>query len=101
MVARPDGRVLASRLGDERLATLGSGDVLAGVVGALAGGGTRPLRGRRGTAAGLHGLAGRLGWRRGLVAGDLVASLPSALARLDTMSATQPTVEVRCPARRQ
>ena len=35
VVASPDGRVFLSASGDERLATLGTGDVLAGVIGAL------------------------------------------------------------------
>jgi NAD(P)H-hydrate epimerase len=81
VVAEPGGGVLVSRLGDERLATLGSGDVLAGVIGALCAQGLEPFRAAA-TAAALHGLASRLGWRRGLVAGDLVDLLPAAIDRL-------------------
>jgi len=78
IVAHPDGRVLYSNTGDARLATAGTGDVLAGIIGALCATGVEPFRA---AAAGafLHGRAGALGWRRGLVAGDLVASLPRAL----------------------
>lgn len=81
VVAEPGGQVLVTRLGDERLATLGSGDVLAGIIGALCAQGLEPFRAAA-TGAALHGLAGRLGWRRGLVAGDLVDLVPAAIDRL-------------------
>ena len=35
VVAHPDGNVLVSTTGDQRLATAGSGDVLSGIIGAL------------------------------------------------------------------
>jgi hydroxyethylthiazole kinase-like uncharacterized protein yjeF len=81
VVARPDGRALASTSGDERLATAGTGDVLAGVIGGLLATGLDPWRA---AAAGafLHGRAGALGWPRGLVAGDLPGLLPAALAEV-------------------
>jgi NAD(P)H-hydrate epimerase len=81
IVAAPDGRVLVSTTGDERLATAGTGDVLAGVVGALLAQGLTPLHA---AAAGafIHGRAGALGWPRGLVAGDLPAAMPAALAEV-------------------
>jgi NAD(P)H-hydrate epimerase len=78
VVAAPGGQVLAVRHGDARLATLGSGDVLAGAIAALVAQGLDPMPAAAAAAA-LHGLAGRLGWRRGLVAGDLVAALPEAI----------------------
>jgi NAD(P)H-hydrate epimerase len=81
VVAGAEGRVLITTAGDSRLATAGSGDVLSGVVGALLAGG---LDGPRAAAAGafVHGWAAGLGWRRGLVAGDLLDLLPAALAHL-------------------
>jgi len=81
VVADPDGPVLVSTTGDERLATAGTGDVLAGVIGALLAQGLAPARA---AAAGafIHGRAGALGWPRGLVAGDLPAALPAALAEV-------------------
>jgi NAD(P)H-hydrate epimerase len=86
VVAAPDGRVLVSTTGDERLATAGTGDVLAGLIGGLAARGLDPWRA---AAAGafLHGWAGALGWRRGLVAGDLPELLPAAL---DQVAARRP-----------
>jgi hydroxyethylthiazole kinase-like uncharacterized protein yjeF len=81
IVASPDGDVLVSTAGDARLATLGSGDVLAGIVAALCAGGLDPFR-AAGSAAFLHGRAGALGWRRGFVASDLLGLLPAALEEL-------------------
>jgi NAD(P)H-hydrate epimerase len=78
VVAAPDGDVLVSIAGDQRLATAGTGDVLAGIIGALLACGVEPLRAAAGGAF-LHGRAGALGWRRGLVAGDVIAHLPSVL----------------------
>jgi len=78
VIADPGGEVLVSATGDSRLATAGTGDVLAGVIGALCAAGVEPFRA---AAAGafIHGVAGTLGWRRGLVAGDLVDRLPEAI----------------------
>jgi NAD(P)H-hydrate epimerase len=81
LVAGPDGRVLASNTGDARLATAGTGDVLTGLVAALLAQGVEPARAAA-SAAFLHGRAGALAWRRGLVAGDLIDHLPAAFAEL-------------------
>jgi NAD(P)H-hydrate epimerase len=81
IVADAEGEVLVSTAGDARLATLGTGDVLAGVVAALCAGGLDPFRSAA-TAAFLHGRAGALGWRRGFVASDLLELLPAALEEL-------------------
>ena len=72
VVAHPDGRVLLSCAGDERLATAGTGDVLAGVIGALAAQGLEPFL-AAGLGAELHGQASLLGAAQGLTAGDLPA----------------------------
>jgi hydroxyethylthiazole kinase-like uncharacterized protein yjeF len=81
VVADPSGQVLLTNSGDARLATAGTGDVLAGVVGALL---AQGLPGPRAAAGGafVHGAAARLGWGRGLVAGDLLDLLPAAFAQL-------------------
>jgi ADP-dependent NAD(P)H-hydrate dehydratase / NAD(P)H-hydrate epimerase len=81
IVASPDGFVLVVTTGDERLATAGTGDVLAGIIGAIAAQGVPPFHA---AAAGafLHGAAGALGWRHGLVAGDLPGLLPAVFDRL-------------------
>jgi hydroxyethylthiazole kinase-like uncharacterized protein yjeF len=78
LVAEPGGRVLVSTAGDARLATAGTGDVLSGVIGALL---ARGVAAFEAAAAGafLHGTAAQIGPAEGLVASDLVASLPRAL----------------------
>ncbi len=80
VVAEPSGQVLVTTAGDARLATAGTGDVLAGVVGAYLAQGLDGLRAAA-AAAFVHGRAGHLGWRHGLVAGDLLDLLPAVLAR--------------------
>lgn len=65
--------------GDERLATAGSGDVLAGMIGAALASGVDPGRAAA-AAAWFHAEAGRSGPTRGLLAGDLVDLIPTALA---------------------
>jgi hydroxyethylthiazole kinase-like uncharacterized protein yjeF len=78
VVASPDGRALLATSGDERLATLGSGDVLAGVIGGFCAMGVPPFEAAA-AAAHVHGRAAQLGWGHGLVAPDLVETLPLAL----------------------
>jgi NAD(P)H-hydrate epimerase len=81
IVSDPAGDVLLSIAGDSRLATAGTGDVLAGVIGALL---AQGMPAPRAAAAGafVHGTAAGLGWRRGLVAGDLLDLLPSVLSSI-------------------
>jgi hydroxyethylthiazole kinase-like uncharacterized protein yjeF len=70
VVAAPDGTVLLSATGGPQLATAGTGDVLSGVVGAFLAQGIGAVHAAA-FAAHVHGAASRLGFRRGLVAGDL------------------------------
>jgi ADP-dependent NAD(P)H-hydrate dehydratase / NAD(P)H-hydrate epimerase len=81
VVAEPGGRALVVTAGDERLATAGTGDVLAGIIGAFL---AQGLPGFAAAAAGawVHGQAGRLGPARGLVAGDLPGRVPQVLESL-------------------
>jgi NAD(P)H-hydrate epimerase len=78
VIARPDGQVRIATEGDARLATAGSGDVLSGLIGALLAAGVGAFDA---AAAGafVHGRAGMLGARRGLVASDLISALPAVL----------------------
>ena len=84
MIANPAGTLSVSSSGHPGMAVGGAGDVLAGLIGAwLAGAVDTSLR----TAAAVyvHGLAGEVAAERygaGLVAGDLVESLPQAWSRL-------------------
>jgi NAD(P)H-hydrate epimerase len=67
--------------GDQRLATAGTGDVLAGVIGAML---ARGLPAIRAAVAGawIHAEAANLAGREGLVAGDLLEQVPVVLTRL-------------------
>ncbi len=81
LVAAPDGRVGVSRGDAPALATAGTGDVLAGVIGALLARGVEPFHA---ACAGveLHRRAGRLVGARvgveGALARDVIAMLPYA-----------------------
>ena len=81
VVAAPRGDVFVIDHGDERLATAGSGDVLAGMIGALLAAGLDPERAAA-SAAWLHADAALRGPRRGLLAGDVVDLIPSAIESL-------------------
>ena len=85
VVADPDGRVRVNPTGTPALATAGSGDVLAGLCGALLAGGLDPFDAGS-VGAWLHGLAGRLAAAGGapLAAGDVLAALPHAFRRVLT-----------------
>jgi NAD(P)H-hydrate epimerase len=82
VVAAPDGEVLVAAEGDARLATAGSGDVLTGIIVSLLAQGLEPLVAAA-AAAFLLGAASDLGWRRGMVAGDVATLLPAVLDHLD------------------
>lgn len=82
IIAAPDGRVAVNCHATPWLATAGSGDVLTGIIAALVAQGL-PLFDAAQAGVWLHGDAGcRLG--PGLIADDLVASLPSVLAGLSS-----------------
>jgi ADP-dependent NAD(P)H-hydrate dehydratase / NAD(P)H-hydrate epimerase len=79
IVAGPDGTAYVNRTGTAWLATAGSGDVLAGLGGALLASGLDPLLAAA-TAAYLHGLAGQLAADGApTTAGAVLAALPAAL----------------------
>jgi hydroxyethylthiazole kinase-like uncharacterized protein yjeF len=81
IVASPGGQVLLVDRGDQRLATAGSGDVLAGLIGALLAAGIEPARAAA-AGAWLHGAAADLGPERGLLAGDIIELIPLAIGAL-------------------
>lgn len=78
IIARPSGSVFVVTSGDSRLATAGTGDVLAGMIVALVARGLEPGAAVA-AAAHLHGRAGAIGPRDGLIASDLVECLPVVL----------------------
>ena len=85
IIATPDGRVFICMAGNPALATAGSGDVLTGIIAALA----CSLSPIRAACAGvlIHALGGdrwaaRTGSDRGLLAGEIAEEVPSVMAAL-------------------
>ena len=86
IVARPDGQCVAATTGGPVLATGGTGDVLTGVIAALAAGGASDFDAAW-AGAWIHGAAADLLSAisdRGLLAGDLLDMIPSAIGMLET-----------------
>jgi ADP-dependent NAD(P)H-hydrate dehydratase / NAD(P)H-hydrate epimerase len=79
IVASPEGGVVVSDWGPPALATAGTGDVLTGVVASFLAKGLEPATAAA-AAAVAHGRAGELApHRAGLVASDLLETLPAAV----------------------
>jgi hydroxyethylthiazole kinase-like uncharacterized protein yjeF len=79
IVAAPEGGVIVSDLGPPSLATAGTGDVLTGVLSAFLAKGLQPQLAAA-AAAVAHGVAASLvPHQTGLLAGDILTSLPDAL----------------------
>jgi ADP-dependent NAD(P)H-hydrate dehydratase / NAD(P)H-hydrate epimerase len=81
VIADPGGEVLIVDHGDDRLATAGSGDVLAGMIGRMLASGAPALIASA-CAAWVHAEAARCCPRVGMVATDLIDALPAVLSRL-------------------
>lgn len=85
VIADPDGRVTVNEAATPALASGGTGDVLAGMIGALLAQGLPPFEAAV-TGAHLHGLAGlhleaTIG-RAGVLATDLLAEIPHTIERV-------------------
>lgn len=83
VVASPSGELTVNGSGSPALATAGTGDVLAGLTGAMLNKKQSPFR-PAAAAVFIHGLAGELSFRgiRGLTADDLVELIPKAMRRI-------------------
>ncbi len=89
VIAHPDGRATLNRHASPFLATAGSGDVLAGLIGGLIAQGMDPFDGAA-AAAWLHGEAARR-FGPGLIAEDLPDLIPRVLQDLYDRSGTVAT----------
>ena len=79
VIAHPDGRAAINENGTTALATAGSGDVLAGIIGGVLAAG-RPSFEAASLAAWIHGEAGRIAGP-GSIADEIVASVRDVLAK--------------------
>jgi len=85
VVAGPDGELLRSEVSSPALATAGSGDVLAGIIGAFLASGLSPML-AAGCGVAVHAAAGllaqdRIG-RAGVMARDIATLVPQAIEGL-------------------
>ncbi len=87
VIADPNGNIYLNPTGNPGMATGGTGDILAGIIGGLiAQGLTIEAAVKAGTY--LHGLAGDLAAAKngiiGLIAGDLLKEIPAAIKKVST-----------------
>lgn len=89
VTASPDGRILVNHTGNSGMATGGSGDVLAGMAGALLAQGADPFDAAA-AAVFLHGLAGDIAAERlgkiSMLPSDIIGCIPNALKRCGVSS---------------
>jgi hydroxyethylthiazole kinase-like uncharacterized protein yjeF len=85
IVVDPGGRAVVNPTGGPELATAGTGDVLAGVIGTLLAEGLDPVSAAT-SGVFVHGLAGTVAGRstegRGVVSWDVAEALPAAIGEL-------------------
>jgi hydroxyethylthiazole kinase-like uncharacterized protein yjeF len=82
LIAHPEGRVRVTTTGTPWLATAGAGDVLGGVIGALAAAGLTPYDAAS-LGSWLHGAAATLASQEGpVVAGDVARAVPRVVGAL-------------------
>ncbi len=85
IIAAPDGRAFINPTGNPGMATAGTGDVLAGMIGGLI---AQGLEATHAAIVGtyLHGLAGDIAASRlgpiGIIASDLISVLPNAMKKV-------------------
>ncbi len=90
VVAQPDGTALAVNNGDARLATAGTGDVLAGLICGLASAAVSPMQAAA-SAGWLHGQAAQALPAAPIVAADLLSTLPLIWQKTAFAQTTRPS----------
>jgi NAD(P)H-hydrate epimerase len=101
VIAMPDGSAAINLTGNPGMASGGMGDVLAGVIGALCAQGL-PAEDAATLGVYLHGMAADLaaadrGGEIGLIASDVIGSLPRAIALAQVAAFAMPGAETRGP----
>lgn len=86
VIANPDGKYYINPTGNPVLATAGSGDVLAGIIGSFIGQGVKPLRAST-LGVYVHGMCGdildsRSNIQAGYTASEICAEIPLAMGKL-------------------
>jgi NAD(P)H-hydrate epimerase len=85
IIADPVGNLFINPTGNEGMATAGTGDVLAGMLGGFISQGLDPLQASK-VGVYLHGLAGDLAagqkGTRSMIAGDLIECIPLAIQKI-------------------
>jgi len=85
IISTPEGRVFINGTGNPGMATAGTGDILAGMIGSLIGQGLPPVEASI-LGVYLHGLAGDLGadelGEHSLTAGELLQKIPDAISTI-------------------
>lgn len=87
ITAHPGGETIINTTGNPGMATGGSGDVLTGIIAAALAQQAEPEFETVAFSVYLHGLAGDLAFREkgnGLLAGDIIESIPDALLQMDS-----------------
>lgn len=90
IVSDYSGKLYTNKTGNPGMATAGSGDVLAGIIGALLGQGLKAFQAAK-FGVYLHGLAGDLAAKEkgeiSLIASDIIDKIPCALKRYKSLPA--------------
>lgn len=95
IIGTAEGHMFINTTGNSGMATGGTGDVLTGVITSLAGQGIDPVHA---ATAGtyIHGLAGDMAaltrGRSGMIAGDIIGSIPEALRQFEKYWPARPQI---------
>ena len=94
IIAAPDGSTAINSSGNQYLATAGAGDILTGIIGSFLAQGLSPLAACH-LGVYIHGLTADIlvedEKNHGITAGDLLQTIPRALAEIGSVNNTKPS----------